>query len=259
MRAGGARYGVRSTSKRIGTATSDFGRCSPWITRGWSCGLGCKGSRSRRWFFSIPLYMRRTLKKLVWLRSALPVTHWPKMNEAPDFDNFYRTWWVVVYDGAYKVLLSGPDAEDIAQTVFLRLWRKGSWRSIDHPWRYFREAGRREALSALRSRRNRAPVLPLNGPLFGALHSLTPLPDADLMRAERRRLAARLIAHLPPRCRLVCALVFLEGLPHREVAERLDITVKAVEKNVARGRDHLRKMVACRDRSSVSTFGSVGR
>lgn len=48
------------------------------------------------------------------------------------------------------------------------------------------------------------------------------------------------------------ALTHLQGLTHSEAAERLGISEKAVEKQVRRGRDHLRKLLVREDDGSVS-------
>lgn len=81
-----------------------------------------------------------------------------------------------------------------------------------------------------------------------------PLPDAVQDRVERRRQVARLVASLPPQCGLVCALVFLEGLSHREVAQQLGISIKAVEKQVARGVGRLRDVARAAEDSDMSAF-----
>jgi DNA-directed RNA polymerase specialized sigma24 family protein len=46
---------------------------------------------------------------------------------------------------------------------------------------------------------------------------------------------------LPPRCGLVMALTHLQGLTLSEAAKRLEISEKAGDKRVRRGRPHLRK------------------
>jgi DNA-directed RNA polymerase specialized sigma24 family protein len=57
---------------------------------------------------------------------------------------------------------------------------------------------------------------------------------------------------LPPRCGLVMALTHLQGPAHSEAAERLEVSEKAAEKQVRRGRDHLRKLLVREDDGSVS-------
>lgn len=56
---------------------------------------------------------------------------------------------------------------------------------------------------------------------------------------QQQRLQAA-IAQLPPRCREVFVLHKLEGLPQKEVASRLGISLNMVEKHVMRG------LLACR-------------
>jgi RNA polymerase sigma-70 factor (ECF subfamily) len=179
------------------------------------------------------------------------------MHEESAFIDLYRTWWGVVCDAAEEVLASRHDAEDAAQRVFMRLWEHGTWWTIHHPRRYFYEAGRREALSSQRHR-HPVPLRPLKETETPVLADPAPLPDHGLLQAERRKLAADLIGRLPRRCQEVCALVFLTGMGHREVAERLGITEKAVEKQVARGRRILRKVVGFEEWPRVSTFGDGG-
>jgi RNA polymerase sigma-70 factor (ECF subfamily) len=66
--------------------------------------------------------------------------------------------------------------------------------------------------------------------------------SVDEISAERRvsawqelRLLAGALDQLPPRCRKVMWLRRVEGLSQREVAERLGVSVKAVEQQVSKG------------------------
>ncbi|MCD9008253.1 RNA polymerase sigma factor [Luteimonas sp. XNQY3] len=53
-------------------------------------------------------------------------------------------------------------------------------------------------------------------------------------------LVRRALAELPPRCRLAFTLNRFDGLSYRQVAERMGVSVKAVEKHITRA------LVACR-------------
>jgi RNA polymerase sigma-70 factor (ECF subfamily) len=163
------------------------------------------------------------------------------MGDAGEFSAVYRRWWDVVFEAAEGVLHSEEDARDAAQRVFARLWVSGDWRGIEDPERFFRRAGRNAALTVVRRWRRRRTVHLAPG-LVDALRSPRLSPEETLLRSERRDLALCIIGLLPPRCRLVCALVYLEGHTHAEAAERLGISPRAVEKQVARGRRHLREL-----------------
>jgi RNA polymerase sigma-70 factor (ECF subfamily) len=163
------------------------------------------------------------------------------MDDAGDFTGMYRRWWDVVFEAAEGVLHSEADAHDAAQRVFARLWANGGWRRIEDPEGFFRRAGRNAALTVVRRRRRRRTVHLAPG-LLDELRSPRSSPEETLLRSEQRDLALRIVGLLPPRCGLVCALVYLEGHSHGEVAERLGISPRAVEKQVARGRRHLREI-----------------
>lgn len=177
------------------------------------------------------------------------------MRDASELARLYEEWFDVACAAAREVVQSRMDAEDAAERVFMRLCRARSLPSIKRPRRFFRRAGRNEALSMMRHRQ----IFPwtfAHTPVAAAtIKSSAPKPDERLQRSERRALAARLVSQLPPRCRATCSLVFLDGLTHREAAERLSITRKAVEKQVARGRRILRNLIASAARRDVSTGG----
>lgn len=173
-----------------------------------------------------------------------------------EFVLLYQKYWSVVRDEAERVLKTEADAQDAAQRVFQRLWASGGWHKIVNRTAFFQTAGRNEALSLLR-RQEKQREVPLSEDIASVLRSQEPSPETTLLRSERRDLVLRLIGYLPPRCGLVSALVFVDGLTHREVSERLGITVGAVEKQVARGRRRIRQLIEA-EGSMVSTFVDGG-
>lgn len=177
-----------------------------------------------------------------WHPYTLPGTL-SRMPNKESFSTLYRVWWGVVRDSANRVLDSDQDSEDAAQRVFARLWHSSAWQEIDRPGQFFRKAGRHEALSILRSRL-RWKTVAVDSETGWLLSCRTPLPDESLQCAERRALLRRLVGALPRRCQLVCSLVWMLGLSHQEVAERLGVSVGAVEKQIARGRRHIRDAVS---------------
>jgi RNA polymerase sigma-70 factor (ECF subfamily) len=166
------------------------------------------------------------------------------MDDTELFVRLYLEWWPIVRASAEPLLESSADAEDAAQSVFMRLWTKRSWRLIRSPGSFFRKAGRSEAVTMPRRRRSRGRIrsVSLDELPSLVLESRGLRPDQDVLRAESRRLFERAVASLSSRCRHVCRLFFFDELERREIAERLGVTIKAVEKQLARGRKHLREM-----------------
>ncbi len=183
----------------------------------------------------------------------------PPTNGAGDlreFEDLYRGWWEVVRKSAERVLGSADEAEDIAQRVFLRLLDGGDPPQIHHPSAFFGEAGRNEAISRKRSLKRRADLLATarGRQALDALYNRGILPDATVRERELRRTVSRLLGELSPRCRMVCDLVYVQGFRRGEAAERLGIGIKAVDKQLARGRARLRQSVAL-----STTRGKGGR
>lgn len=58
-------------------------------------------------------------------------------------------------------------------------------------------------------------------------------PESVLLGHDALRRAQSAIDALPPKCRSAFLLARLDGLPHSQVAERLGISVKMVEKHIA--------------------------
>ena len=60
-------------------------------------------------------------------------------------------------------------------------------------------------------------------------------PETELLREERNRLIQEAIDQLPPHCRAAFALRIFHGYSYKQVADRLGISPKTVEKHIARG------------------------
>jgi len=59
--------------------------------------------------------------------------------------------------------------------------------------------------------------------------------EAELLRDERYQLMQEAIDRLPPQCRAAFALRVFHECSYKEVADRLGISAKTVEKHIARG------------------------
>lgn len=176
-----------------------------------------------------------------------------------------------VLRAAYRVTGSLSDAEDVLQTVFLRLARHGALHEARHeegagtdpepgpepvsdrgPDRgpdlepgppaaaYLRRAAVNAALDVIRGRKRR-PAVPLDA-------DAGPEPADDQADPERRHAGRearahlrRAVAELSPRAAQVFALRYFEGLGNREIARLLAMSQTAVAVTLHRTRARLRK------------------
>jgi RNA polymerase sigma factor (sigma-70 family) len=72
------------------------------------------------------------------------------------------------------------------------------------------------------------------GELHDILRDDQPLQDEVIAARERLVFVRKALSTLPPRTREVFLMHRLEGMRYREIAERLSISVSAVEKHIAR-------------------------
>jgi RNA polymerase sigma factor (sigma-70 family) len=165
------------------------------------------------------------------------------------FGAFFLKWRPVLLSLAQGILSDADHAEDVAQCILTRLWATGAWTEIAWPGAYIRQAARREALKMRQKRRRWAS---LGHPELLAFPSGGPDPAEAVEKQEFLECLEDRLGELPPRCGLVMALTHLQGLTHSETAERLEVSEKAVEKQVRRGRDHLRNLLVREDDGSVS-------
>jgi RNA polymerase sigma-70 factor (family 1) len=127
---------------------------------------------------------------------------------------------------------STETAKEIVQEAFLRTYRERE--SAITPRAFLFSTARNLAANEVRHRRT------VERDTFGHADELR--LDAEyeslesaLLRDERNRLIQQAIDRLPPQCRAAFALRIFHGHSYKEVADRLGISVKTVEKHISRG------------------------
>jgi RNA polymerase sigma-70 factor (ECF subfamily) len=135
-----------------------------------------------------------------------------------------------------RFIASREAADDLAQEAFLRAFAAESKREIDVPKAFLFKVAKNLALNEL-ARQSSVAFQPL-GDLAGAevLEDSSQAGADDVVDSrERIRLLACAIAALPPQCAKVFILRKMQGLSQKEIAVRLDISVRTVENHVALG------------------------
>ena len=132
---------------------------------------------------------------------------------------------------AYRITGNAADAEDVLQTVFLRLLRRtGQADAMANEESYLRRAAINAALDVMRSRQANRTV------------QLVELPEgAHHDPRELRQALGQALAQLKPRSAEIFALRFLEGFSNPQIARMLGISQVLVAVIVHRTRQQLRK------------------
>ncbi len=167
---------------------------------------------------------------------------------AAAFDAFVREYQDMVYAVAVRLLASEVEAEDVAQTVFLRAYerfaeirddaRVAGWLKtvtthlcLNHleryraRWRFFSEMGEADA-----------PAYDMAGEGDS--------PEAALEASERQARLEQALRDLPPHQRVPLVLFHFEQQGYDEIARLLGVSVGKVKTDMHRGRLALRRWLA---------------
>jgi len=143
----------------------------------------------------------------------------------------------------YRMLASFDDAQDLVQETFLRAWRKRAsyaGRASFRSWLY--GIATNACLDAIARRARTLAAAPHYEvtwlePYPDALLDATPGPDDELISKETVELAYLVaIQHMTPQSRAVLILRDVVGLPAKETAEQLELSVPAVNSALQRAR-----------------------
>lgn len=147
---------------------------------------------------------------------------------------------------AYRVTGSMADAEDVAQTVFLRVGR-GEGIPMKNAGSYLYRAAVNGALDLLR-RRKIAAAEPIEAAEGVATTGQTASPDAELSRAELAGLLRQAISELPPRAAEMFTLRYIEELGNREIARLMGTSSAVVAVTLHQTRSKLKKRLVALER-----------
>ncbi|MGE3476552.1 MAG: RNA polymerase sigma factor [Rhodospirillaceae bacterium] len=163
--------------------------------------------------------------------------HSPKLEELQ-----VRARWleqhVLPHDAALRAWIQkkvpvGLDVDDVVQEAYAILASLDSVESIRNPKSYTLRVAYSVILSHVRRARI-VPMMTVSDVDFLGASDDTPSVERTVSDRDDLRRVGDAISELPPTCRQVFVLRRIDGLSQREIAERLGITVKTVEKHITK-------------------------
>jgi len=144
-----------------------------------------------------------------------------------------------VFRAAYRITGNATDAEDVLQTVFLRLLRQG-WAaaSVEHLESYLHRAAVNAALDLVRSRQQ-SKGAPLEEVAPRLQQDSRLQPDRQQDSRELRAFLRQAIARLSPKAAEIFALRYFEGYDNPQIAGMLGISQTDVAVTLHRSRSRL--------------------
>ena len=156
----------------------------------------------------------------------------------------FREHYSALFRTAYRITGNQSDAEDVLQTIFLRLTPNGGRYDLSpNPQGYLHRAAVNASLDLLR-RRKRANSVSLDVLDFDrSSKSSAASPEDDLADLELRELIRHAVAKLGGRAAAAFALRYFEGHDNARIAEILGTSQLVVAVTLHRARTRLRKEI----------------
>lgn len=163
-----------------------------------------------------------------------------------DWELFFESIYIQYYSGlcafAKSFVLDSDEAEEIVQGIILKLWeQKETSYEIVSMKSYLYRAVRNTCLNYIKHQKIQSQYKDASWIKLKEIESdfIDPYQNTELEEHIQEA-----INSLPERCREVFEMSRFDGLKNKEISEKLDITVKAVEANITRALSSLRKNIS---------------
>ena len=176
-----------------------------------------------------------------------------KCGDEEAFEKIMERYQPRVYRLAYRLTGSVADAEDVTQNVFLILHKKiASFKGESALFSWVYKITLNASWEILRNRKREShvsieqylPEFNRNGQHAEPFLDWSNRPDELTTRKEAQVLVRKAIDGLSTEYKTVLILRDIEGLPSKETAEILDLTVPAVKSRLHRARLYIRGRLA---------------
>jgi RNA polymerase sigma-70 factor (ECF subfamily) len=154
------------------------------------------------------------------------------------FEQVFKTHFKSLYAYALTILKNETEAEEIVQQVFFKLWERSE--SLNLPGTvaaYLYRAVHNESLNYIKHRKIKETHR------LHVAYSMKNNPEQSQGKVYSRELEQKYrdaLNDLPEQCRTVFQLSRFENMKYREIADRLQISVKTVENHMGKALKFLR-------------------
>ncbi|SEK43190.1 RNA polymerase sigma-70 factor, ECF subfamily [Chitinophaga rupis] len=140
----------------------------------------------------------------------------------------YRRHWEPLFLAAYQVLKDKEACKDLVQELFTEVWQKCNHIQLTGSFKAYLSASiRYKVFRYIRQH-------PAHEALFEHLteRMQTPSPESELAVKELQALLNTLVATLPEKCATIYRMSREQHLSYKEIATRLNVSVKTVENQI---------------------------
>jgi RNA polymerase sigma-70 factor (ECF subfamily) len=162
-----------------------------------------------------------------------------KNGDHHSFKVLYQKYAPKLYGFSRKYLSSDEDAEEIVQEIFLRIWEKKE--NIDENQSfssYIFQAAKHRIFNGFRKKVNEQAYLDF---VIYADNASSNFTDMEVEYQEIKSKAEAVISAMPPKRQEIFRLSREQGLKNKEIAEKLQISIKTVENQMGQALKFLRE------------------
>jgi RNA polymerase sigma-70 factor (ECF subfamily) len=159
-----------------------------------------------------------------------------KKDEAA-FEQVFKTHYKNLHAYAFTMLKDEDEAEEMVQQVFFKLWERSEHLSFSGSIAaYLYRAVHNESLNFIKHQKVKA------GHRLHVAYSMKNKMEyqGTMMRKELENKFREALNELPEQCRTVFQLSRFEDMKYKEIADKLDISVKTVENHMGKALKLLR-------------------
>lgn len=142
-----------------------------------------------------------------------------------------------------RFLKCEQDIEDIVQEVYLKARTAENKTSIQQPKAFLFSVAKNLALNEL-NRKSRQMTSSIEECLSNVPVELTESVESEIEANQSLKAYCEAVEGLPEKCKKVYLLRKVHGLPRKEIAERMNLSLSSVEKYLKQGITHCSKYVS---------------
>lgn len=155
------------------------------------------------------------------------------------FNELFNRHWEMLYTIAKAILRDNVMAEDIVQDVFTDFWERRKTIINGNIKAYLSQSVRYQVYKQLR----KTDLLDIHVEALSAI-SVNEYSDDALNYKELQSEIETVMDRLPKRCKEIFQLSRTEQLSNKEIAERLNISIRTVETQISIALKHLRNTLS---------------
>jgi RNA polymerase sigma-70 factor (ECF subfamily) len=159
-------------------------------------------------------------------------------NEAV-FEQLFKKHFRELHAYSFSLLKDWDVAEEIVQSLFLKIWEKNEWSHIQTSIKsYLYKSVYHDCLNYIRRQKVQ---LKYQTSTAYAMKNDTDDAAGKLKMSELEQHLSRALGKLPEKCRAIFQLSRFQELKYQEIATQLDISIKTVETHMGKALRILRK------------------